>query len=183
MRLKASTNIVIALAFATAGLSTYGAANAQPAAVTHEIPQSQTVEHADNLEHLTALTSHRGKVGEIAKKAVALFKQHDAREAEYIMPPLSLLPYLVDGKVTPDMKWALEMADRVRADREVIFEEHTKMIAVLNDLQLAGQQAHDAEAIDFAKSAATDALNDVEIMEPTAILIGDVLRAKLGAAH
>ena len=42
-----------------------------------------------------------------------------------------------------------------------------------------GLRAHDREATEFAKSAAADSLNDLEILEPTVIMIGDYLRAKL----
>jgi hypothetical protein len=171
--------VALAAAAWTAGA---GLALAQPDAA-HEIPQSQFVEHQDNLDHLKTLAGHPGEVGAVARRAVALFQRHEAREAEYIMPPLTLLPYLADGQVTPDMRWALIMTDRVRADRELIFNEHNEMIEVLNELQLAGRQAHDDEAVDFARSAATDALNDVEILEPTVMLIGDVLRARLGETH
>jgi hypothetical protein len=149
----------------------------------NEIPQSQLAEHEENLAHLTTLSARPGPVGEIARKAADLFKQHNAREREYILPPLTLLPYLADGTVTPEMRWALAMTDRVRADREVIFDEHARMIEVLNELQFAGQQAHDAEAVEFAKGAAVDALNDSEILEPAVVVIGDVLRARLSAAH
>ncbi len=184
MRPKSSSRAALLALTTAAWMGVSGLALAQTASEAHEIPQSQTAEHADNLVHLAALAKHPGEVGAIAARAVALFKQHDAREAEYIMPPLSLLPYLADGKITPDMQWAVVMADRVKADRELIFTEHTKMIEVLNELQFAGQKAHDEEAVDFAKSAAVDALNDVEILEPMAVVIGDILRAKLGSpAH
>jgi hypothetical protein len=170
------------LAIAAAGMA--ASASAQPAPeVHHEIPQSQALEHQENLDRLTALSGHPGKVGEIARKAVDMFKAHNAREVDYILPPLVLLPLLADGKVTPDMQWALDMADKVKANREAIFEEHAGMIEVLNELQLAGQQAHDEEAIDFARGAATDALNDVEILEPTVMMIGEVLHARLAPAH
>jgi hypothetical protein len=71
----------------------------------------------------------------------------------------------------------------VKADREVIFQEQSQLIGVLNELQMAGQRAHDAEAIDFAKSAATDTLTDEEILEPTVLVIGDLLRARLAIGH
>ena len=167
---------------AAAGAASGVAAQAQtgPAPATpHEIPQSQVIEHQENLERLTALAGRPGQVGAIARRAITIYKEHNARETEYILPPLVLLPYIVDGKVTPDMDWALAMTDRVRTDREVIFEEHARVIEVLNELQFAGQQEHDAEAVDYARGAATDALNDVEILEPTVIMIGDVLHAKL----
>jgi hypothetical protein len=171
------------LAISGAALAAVSGSALAQATTPHEIPQSQVIEHEENLAHLAALAARPGPVGDIARRAVILFKQHNAREREYILPPLTLLPYLADGTVTPDMRWALEMTDRVRADREVIFDEHARMIEILNELQFAGQQAHDTEAVDFAKGAAVDALNDSEILEPTVVMIGDVLRAKLAAAH
>jgi hypothetical protein len=182
MHPRSSSQLGLIVLAAVAGIGSGGKALAQAAGV-HEIPQSQFVEHQENLDRLASLSGRPGQVGAIARKAAALFKKHSAREAEYIMPPLTLLPYIVDGKVTPDMQWALAMTDRVRTDRELIFNEHNEMIEVLNELRFAGQQAHDAEAVDFAKGAATDALNDVEILEPTVLLIGDILHAKLGASH
>ena len=179
MRPRSTTMFALMAVVAAAAA---GAAQAQPgpaATAPREIPQSQVIEHQENLERLTALAAHPGQVGVVARRAIALYKQHNAREVEYILPPLVLLPYIADGKVTPDMAWALAMTDRVKADREQIFDEHTRVIAVLNDLQFAGQRAHDHEAVEFARGAATDALNDVEILEPTVVMIGDVLHAKL----
>jgi hypothetical protein len=163
-----------------------GAAMAQPAAAAwpeHLIPQAQAVEHQENLERLAILSRRPGQVGAQARAASALFRAHNARESEYILPPLTLLPDIAEGRITPDMRWALEMADRVRADREVIFDEHDRMIAAMNDLAAAGQLAHDQEAVEFAKGAATDTLNDVEILEPAVLMIGDTLRARLGPAR
>jgi hypothetical protein len=179
-----STSSTLLAVLALSGATCFGSGGAMAQGPSpHEIPQSQIIEHEDNLEHLATLAGRPGPVGEIARRAVLLFKQHNAREREYILPPLTLLPYIVDGKVTPDMQWALDMTDRVKADREVIFDEHARMIEVLNELQFAGQQAHDAEAVEFAKGAAVDALNDSEILEPTVVLIGDVLRARLAPSH
>jgi hypothetical protein len=48
---------------------------------------------------------------------------------------------------------------------------------------VAATKAHDKEAAEFAEAAAADSLNDVELLEPTVLLIGDYLRAKLPAAH
>jgi hypothetical protein len=186
MRARSSTPwrrlaVAGAVVLGVAGAGNAGAESQTPSE-EHLIPQSQILEHQENLERLSALSQHPGKVGEVARKAVAMFKQHDAREAEYIMPPLSLLPDLAEGKVTPDMRWVLVMADRVNADREVIFTEHTRMIDVLNDLQSAARQANDTEALNFAHDAAVDALNDLEILEPTTVMIGNYLRARLATA-
>jgi hypothetical protein len=159
-------------------------ARAQGSALApHPIPQSLQIEHDGTLEQLTRLAQKQGPVGVAATHALVVAKQHIAREQEFILPPLTLLPRLADGKVTPDMAWALPMIDRVRAEREEIFEEHTKVTDALNTLVVAAAKSDDREAMEFAQSAAADSLNDLEILEPTLLLIGDLLHSKLPAAH
>jgi hypothetical protein len=148
----------------------------------HNIPPSLAAEHAETMDRLQLLAARPGEVGAVARKALDVFRQHAERERDYIMPPLTLLPQLAEGKVTPDMAWALAMADRVKADREKIFEEHTMVTDIANALLAAGQRAHDAEAVEFAKAAVTDSLNDIEILEPAVVMIGDYLRAKMPTA-
>ena len=156
-------------------------AQAQTAPVSHPIPQSLQNEHAEDLEKLDMLSKRPGKVGEIARKAVVLFKRHEATEREFIMPPLTLLPILADGKVTPDMAWAVAMTDRVRAEREKVFQQHTEVTDILSQLVGAADAAHDEDAKEFAEAAAGDALNDVEILEPMVLVLGDYLKLKLAA--
>jgi small-conductance mechanosensitive channel len=152
---------------------------AQPVSHAGEIPQSLSVEHQDTLDQLANLGRRHGPVGVEARKALEVFKRHLERENAFILPPLTLLPYLADGKVTPDMKWAIAMADRVKAEREQIFQEHTQITDAMNALATAARATHDAEALAFAQSAVTDSLNDSEIGEPMAIVIGDYLKLKL----
>ncbi len=81
------------------------------------------------------------------------------------------------------MKWAIVMADRVKAERETTYQEHTKITDAMNALAAAARKAHDAEALDFATAAVGDSLNDIELIEPMAIVIGDYLKAKLPAGQ
>jgi hypothetical protein len=156
-------------------------AQTAPAAVAHPIPQSLRVEHDETLERLSILAKRPGPVGVEARKAIEVFRHHAAREEEFILPPLTLLPILADGKVTPDMAWAITMADRVKAERELIFQEHTRVTDVLNALVVAAIRAKDKDATEFAQAAAADSLNDLELLEPTVLLIGEYLRGKLAA--
>lgn len=165
---------------AVLGLGLGAPALGQPGGSTeHEIPQSLAVEHAETLDRLTELSKRPGEVGRVAAQALDLFREHQKREAEYILPPLTLLPLLADGKVTPDMAWAVTMADRIRADRELIFQEHTRITDIANRLADAGRRAHDDEAVEFAKAAVADSLNDIEIEEPAALTVGDYVRSRL----
>jgi hypothetical protein len=158
-------------------------APASPAQVRHLIPQSLRISQIETTEQLGVLAKRKGPVGAAARRVLALYAAHAAREREFILPPLTLLPLLADGKVTPDMAWALAMTDRARAEREEIFNEHTRITEALNQLVVAAATAHDNYAKEFAESAAADSLNDLEVLEPTLMLIGDILHSKLSAAH
>lgn len=175
------TTKLMALTVMTAALAL--PAKAQTADVKHPIPQSERLEHQQTMAELTALSHRHGQIGEEARKALELYKAHVQREEAYILPPLSLLPMLAQGKVTPDMAWALPMVDRVKAEHEQIFQEHTKITDAMSALHAAAQRAHDQHVQDFAESALADSLTDLEIMEPAVLLVGEYLRSKLPDAH
>lgn len=174
------TTALLAMFALSAGATIAAKAETVP---QHLLPQAIQVASEETMAQLTELSKRQGPVGPAAKKALEVYSKHEAREREFILPPLTLLPYLADGKVTPDMAWALEMTDRVKAEREVIFDEHTRLTDALNHLATVAIKAHDKEAEEFARFAATDDLNDMEILEPTLLLINEILRAKLPAAH
>jgi hypothetical protein len=181
MKISASTITIIAFLGAGTLDANVSATLGQPVPHAGEIPQSLRLEHEDTLQQLENLSRHRGAVGDEARKALVLFKKHLQREEAYILPPLTLLPLLADGKVLPDMKWAIDMASRVKAERDEIFQEHTQITDAMNALAAAAQKAHDAAALDFAHAAVADSLNDIELIEPMTIVIGDYLRTKLPA--
>jgi hypothetical protein len=173
----AAAALVAAIALAGAA----GTATAQTSSHVGDIPQSVRLDHENTIAQLTAMSHKRGRVGVEAAKALVLYKKHLQREEEFILPPLTLLPLLADGKVTPDMKWAIAMSDRTAAEREETFIEHTQITDAMNRLLTAARAAHDQEALDFAQGAVADSLNDIEITEPTSILVGQYLKAKLPA--
>jgi len=168
---------------AVAAIAVTGSWTASAAAQTqqaHDIPQSFKVAHEETLAELTAIGKRRTHTGQIARQAISAVKRHFQREEEYILPPLTLAPAIALGRVTTDMKWAIAMADRIKADRETIFVEHTVITEWMNELAAAAERAHEADVIAFARGAVADSLNDTEVNEPMAIVIGEYLRAKLG---
>jgi hypothetical protein len=169
---------LIALTAVTVAGSWTGSAAAQTQQA-HDIPQSFKVAHEETLAELTAIGKRRTHTGQIARVAISAVKEHFRREEEYILPPLTLAPAIALGHVTPDMRWAIAMADRIKADRETIFVEHTVVTNWMIELAAAAERAHEADVIAFARGAVADALNDTEVNEPMAIVIGEYLRAKL----
>ena len=158
-----------------------GAPTLAQAQTARDIPQSIRLQHQEDEAALADLSRRPAPVGPAAKAALDLLRQHHQREADYILPPLTLLPQIADGKVTPDMKWAVTMADQVKANREEIFQEHAKITDAMNTLLQAAEQAHNTAAAEFARGAVADSLEDMELEEPMTIVIGDYLRSKLPA--
>jgi ferritin len=71
----------------------------------------------------------------------------------------------------------------VRAEREKTYQQHTQITDAMNELAAAARRTHDSEALDFAQGAVADSLNDIELLEPMSIVIGDYLKAKLPAGQ
>jgi hypothetical protein len=148
-----------------------------------EIPQSSRVEHDDIISYLEAAAQQqrRPQVAEAARKALDVMRPHFAREADYVLPPLGLLPALAEGQVRPEMRGAIAMADRVKAEQDQLYEEHVRITGVLNDLIAAAEGERDRGLVAMARQAALHSLHEVEVLYPTVILIGDRLREKLGS--
>jgi hypothetical protein len=156
---------------------------AQTPAPEHPIPQSLRFERTENMERLEILSHRTGAVGIAARKVMAASRKHGEQEEGFIFPPLTLLPALADGKVTPDMAWAVAMTDRVKNERQEIFQARAQITDALNVLHEAAERAHDKTAAEYAESAIANMFTDAEVLEPTVLLIGEYLHDKLPAAH
>jgi hypothetical protein len=163
------------------GLLAGAPAHAQPApaASQHLIPQSIRLTHARTREYLATLGRRPGQIGIEAKKLLAVFEQHMAKEEAFILPPLILLPALARGEISPDMAWAIPMSERVKAEQAEIFRTHSLVVEQAIALQGAAEQAGDPGTMAWVRSAIIDDLGDLELMENMSILVGDMLRAKL----
>jgi len=179
--MRPSTTTIAAILLTASAALAWSASPAAAQSPSHGIPQSLVIEHEDAIAELNVLAGRKTPVAAEARKLRDLLKRHHQREAEFILPPLTLLPALARGEVRPDMRWALAMADRVKAEHEAIFHEHEAITDGCNGLLAAAERAHDRAAADFAHALVADSLNDLELLEPMVVLIGDVLRARLPA--
>lgn len=167
------------LSAAVAGFGPWVGARAQALPQQHAIPQSLLLEQQETMAQLTKLSQRPAPVGAAARLALVVYREHMKLEDEFILPPIALLQELAGGRITPDMKWAIAMADRVKDEREKIFEQDTEVTDAMNTLAVAAEDAHDADALAFARAGAADLLIDMELREPMTIVIGEYLRAKL----
>lgn len=145
-----------------------------------KIPQPLKLEHDELHEELVKATKESGKVGEAAKAVAKVLHEHFVKEEEYALPPLGLLPLLAAGKITPEMKSALAMTDKLKAELPLMLAEHKALVAALDRLAKAANEAGKMEAARFAEKLELHAQTEEEVLYPAAILIGEYLKLKLG---
>ena len=149
------------------------------AEATHDIPASARAEHTGILRYLRTIAERPAPVGPAAQKVLDVLVPHMAKEEEFILPPLTLLPDMAAGKVTPDMRWAIAMADRVETEEADLVHMHEALSDAFIGLLDAAEAANDAVTAQFTKDLASDDLGDREVTEPLTILIGKILKKRL----
>jgi hypothetical protein len=143
-----------------------------------ETPRSLKFEHEVLVDRLTQLANRGGAAGDVATRALPVVNAHFAKEAEFIFPTLGLLPEIAAGRITPEMKAAILMADRTKAAEKEVRSEHMQLTSLMNELIEAANKENDRDIVDFATSVAVHSLNEMEVLLPAAIVIGDYLRTK-----
>jgi hypothetical protein len=142
-------------------------------------PPSLRREH----EELHADLAHAGKMpgllGETAREVARIMHPHFLREDEYAMPPLSLLPRLARGQVTPDMAEVLPLVARLKEEMPLMIEEHRAIMGAVRAFALAAESDGDEKCIRLAAELTVHAQLEEEVLYPTALLVGDYVKARL----
>ncbi len=146
-----------------------------------DIPRPLKLEHEELHDELTQATKAPGAVGEAARRVAELLHPHFVKEEEFALPLLGLLSALVSGEVTADMRAAVAMSERLRAELPDMLAEHRRVQAALESLAEAARRALRPDLADFARKLALHAEAEEEVMYPAALLVGEVVRARLGA--
>ena len=143
------------------------------------IPPSLQTEHEEIHEALVAATRAGGRVGAAAKELAAVLDPHFARENQIALPPLGLLKPLAAGETPAGMKEALVMSDALRKELPRMLEEHTRIRAATAKLRAAARDEKAAAHEQFTEVLAAHARTEEEILYPAAVLVGDIIRARL----
>ena len=177
-----SVTVVGALAF-SAPESTGGAAGQAGHAEGHEsaiaVPQSLQREHHAIHDALEEATKAPGRVGAAARELAAVLGPHFEREDEIALPPLGLLRPLAAGEQPAGMEQALVMTDALRKELPRMLEEHERIRAATENLRTAAREEHDRARERFADQLAAHAQSEEEVLYPAAILVGDIIRARM----
>lgn len=146
-----------------------------------DIPQPLQREHEALHARLRAATQADGEVGLAAKALARLMHPHFVKEDQVALPPLGLLAALARGESPQEMAGVLALTDRLRAELPQMLEEHQAIVAALGALRDAAARAGRSDIVAFAETLAEHARTEEEVMYPAALLVGEVVRQRLGA--
>ena len=145
-----------------------------------EIPKSIKKEHEAIHSTLVEATQASGRTGEAAKELAAVLHPHFVREEEIALPPLGLLAPLSANNSIPDpvLTEVLSMTDALRAELPRMLEEHKKIRAAVQKLRAAADEEKQEKYVELADELALHAQTEEEVLYPTAVLVGDLIRLR-----
>ena len=143
------------------------------------IPQSLQTEHEEIHKALVDATRAPGRVGAAAKELAAVLDPHFERENQIALPPLGLLAPLAAGKTPAGLQEVLAMTDALRKELPRMLEEHQRIRAATEKLRTAARDEKASAHEQFAEVLAAHAQTEEEILYPAAILVGDIIRARM----
>ena len=144
------------------------------------VPQSLRYEHQAVIDRLTKEAARSGPAAAVAGRALVVARAHFAKEEEFVFPPLGLLDQIAAGEMPSDdvKKAAIDMAECTKTATEDLRREHELLVTLMNQLVQAATRADEPALMTFASDLAAHALDEIEILEPTTIMIGQYLRSK-----
>lgn len=146
-----------------------------------EIPKSVQAEHAAIHSTLVEATRASGRVGDAAKELAKVLHPHFVREEEIALPPLGMLAMLAAGSDVPEAVQAevLAMTNALKAELPRMLEEHKHIRVAVEKLRVAARADQSVKYQELAEQLALHAQTEEEVLYPAAILVGDIIRARL----
>ena len=145
------------------------------------IPESLRKEHEEIHHRLVEATKAPGAVGEAARALAEVLHPHFVREEQIALPPLALLAPLARGEAPAEMRDVLPMTDSLRAELPRMLEEHKAIRAATLRMGETARTAGNADVAALADELALHAQSEEELFYPAAVLVGDLVRARMAA--
>jgi hypothetical protein len=143
------------------------------------IPTSIKAEHDEIHAELVAATKASGPVGEAARALAAVLHPHFVREEQIALPPLGLLAALARGDASNEMLAVLPLTDSLKAELPRMLEEHKVISDATKRLGEVARAEGNVAVAHLAEKLSLHARNEEEVSYPAAILVGDLVRARL----
>lgn len=146
-----------------------------------KIPKALVKDHEEIESMMEKAIKEGGKVSEAAKILSEAVKAHIAHEEKFALPPLGLLPDLVNGRLEDEMDIAAEMADDLKTQMPNMLAEHKKINLALNELDNAATEENKPVYNEFVDWMKLHLLEEEQVYYPSALLVGLYLKFKLAA--
>ena len=144
------------------------------------IPLPLQREHESLHGRLRQATQAGGEVGEAARTLARLMHPHFVKEDQIALPPLGLLVALARGETSAEMADVLELTDRLEAELPQMLAEHRDIVEALSTLREAAARAGRNDIVAFAEALIEHARTEELVMYPAAVLVGQVVRQRVG---
>lgn len=144
-----------------------------------QVPAALRAEHQDLRAELDMAVGAGGDLGAAAEEVARILYPHFDKEEEYVLPPLSILPLLTEGEVTPEMGASLALTNKLRTELPHLLEDHKAIDAQLGKLAGVARQQQNWEYACLADKFRTIAQYEEQVLYPTLLLIGRYVRVHL----
>jgi len=145
-----------------------------------EYPESSLPEHRELREILTRAMNAGGRTALAADGVRRVLYPHMRLEEAFAAPPLSLLPKLAAGGLTPYMGKIIEGSAMLKRQIPRMLEQHRAIVTALKGLLRAATEEQHPPYVQFAQKLMHHAQQEEEMLYPAAILVGEYVKLKLG---
>ena len=145
-----------------------------------EYPESAPPEHRELREILSRAVKVGGRTAVAADGVRRVLYPHMRLEEAFAAPPLSLLPKLAAGEITPDMEKIIQISEMMKLQLPRMLDQHRLIVTALKDLLRAATDEQHPAYVQFAQKVMQHAQHEEEVLYPAAIVVGDYLKLKLG---
>lgn len=145
-----------------------------------EYSEGSLPEHRELREILTRAMGASGRTALAADGVRRVLYPHMRLEEAFAAPPLSLLPKIAAGDVTPDMEKIIEISAMLKLQLPRMLEQHRTIVTALKTLLRAATEEHHPAYVQFAQRLMHHAQQEEEMLYPAAILVGEYVKLKLG---
>jgi hypothetical protein len=144
-----------------------------------QVPAAIKAEHLELRAELDKAVRAGGMLGDAAEAVAHLLYPHLEEEEEYVLPPLSILPLLTGGEVTPEMGASLPMTNKLRAELPNLVQDHKAIDAELVKLARVAREELNWEYACYVDKFRSIAQFEERVLYPAVLLIGRYVRLNL----
>ena len=143
-----------------------------------ETPTPLQSEHQALRAEINQAVKLEGQTGRATRLIARLIERHFAKEEEFVLPPLGLLPTLAQGTIEQEMAAAINMAAKLHDQMPDLLAEQRVIVAALEELMAAAENEGHAELVEFAEKLMLHEEIERQLSYPAALLIGKYLQLR-----